>query len=189
MHVWMSDPQSPSPLVEDAPDCAQASHLCTQCGLCCNGAIHNAAVLGEDEVEAAASVGLPVLARQKGPAFALPCPALDDAKCTIFGRRPRVCSRYACQLLVDYQDRQITFEQASLHVRYARGLLANVLKVLPPKMSVTDARLLVGSSELSTAKDLYELRLLMTALELYLDKHFRKPKEGKAVLMKEIESE
>ena len=31
-------------------DSAQASNLCTRCGLCCMGVIHNAAVLDDDEI-------------------------------------------------------------------------------------------------------------------------------------------
>ena len=87
----MAEPDSPSPLTSNAADCAQASELCTQCGLCCMGAIHGRAVLFEDELQPARDIGLPVLDDAERPLFALPCPKLAGTSCTIFGKRPRVC--------------------------------------------------------------------------------------------------
>src|SRR5688572_4233724 len=64
------------------PDSSLGSALCTQCGLCCTGALHDAAVLDPDEIADARALGLPVLDAEK-PKFALPCPRLDGTVCTI----------------------------------------------------------------------------------------------------------
>jgi len=172
---------------------AQEPSLCTRCGLCCMGVIHPAAVLDEDEVVPAREIGLPVLDRPGRPGFALPCPMLVELKCTIFGRRPRVCSRYQCQLLQDYRSGLIDFEAAGAKVAYAHELARAVQDLLPATMSLPAARKLVnqGSSPTSSteAPGLLELRLRVTALELYLDKNMRAEKDGRAIDMTPVDKE
>ena len=191
----MPEPQSPSPLVGDAPDSAQASHLCTQCGLCCMGAIHARAVLSEEEVEPARAIGLPVIENSEDPVFALPCPKLSGTTCTIFGERPSVCSRYRCQVLTDYQDGRLTANEALQIVAQAKAHLAAMLDAMPSGMSIQQSRSLAGSAveaeELQPPEDRNvqsRIRLLATAMQLYLDKHFRLPKEGKALIMQSLET-
>src|SRR5688500_2967630 len=94
----MADDPKTSAAPGTAPDSSLGSALCTQCGLCCTGALHKAAVLDPDEIADARALGLPILDREK-PGFALPCPRLDGTVCTIYASRPRVCGRYKCQLL------------------------------------------------------------------------------------------
>ena len=188
----MADHEEPSPLTGPAPDPAQAPDLCTRCGMCCTGAIHNAAVLDQDEVAAAAAVGLPVLDRPGRPGFALPCPKLCGTACTIFGQRPRVCSRYQCQLLLDYRAGKIGFDDAAAKVTYARKLQAAVHRQLPKGMAMPQARTLVAGDGAGSAMDrrsMLELRLGVTALELYLDKNFRSARDGRALEMKGLEPE
>ena len=76
------------------------SKLCTKCGLCCTGALHDRAVLEPEEVEFASDLGLYVRAEGR-PTFALPCKYLQGCACTIYSKRPKVCARYQCQLLDD----------------------------------------------------------------------------------------
>lgn len=155
-----------------------------------HGAIHLRAVLGVDEVAAARGIGLPVLDRPDRPAFALPCPKLSGTACTIFGQRPRVCSRYQCQLLRDFQSGDVSLEAAEKKVAYAKALIAAITRVLPPTMSLPEARTLVDAEVKPSApmaqRDLQELRLRVTALELYLDKNFRASRDGRALDMKEL---
>lgn len=189
----MADPEEPTPLTCTEADSAQASNLCTRCGLCCLGVIHNAAVLDDDEIAPATAVGLPVLDRPGRPGFALPCPKLAGTTCTIFGHRPRVCGRYMCQVLTDYREDRLSFDEAAGHVSCAKDLLAKVRAVLPDDMSLRDAKATVprpGESESSEPAPqggaLLELRLRITALQFYLDKHFRKPKEGTVLEMRPL---
>lgn len=194
----MANPDPPTPLIdENAADIAQAPDLCTRCGLCCTGVIHNAAVLDQDEVEAAGAVGLPVLDRPGRPGFGLPCPKLVDLKCTIFGHRPRVCGRYMCQVLIDYREGLLSFAEAEAHVDYAHKLVATMRALLPEGMPLRQAKALIGAAQGEDAaehdphlaQNLSELRLRITALELFLDKQFRRAKELKALDMREIEKE
>lgn len=191
----MAEADSPSPLTDgSAADVAQASSLCTACGLCCMGAIHSAAVLDDDEVARATAIGLPVLDRPGRPGFALPCPKLAGTSCTIFGQRPRVCGRYMCQVLIDYRDGRLSFDEATEHVRCAQNLLASVQAVLPDRMTLGEANAMVrrpvtsgeGPAPGAQADELLELRLRVIALQLYLDKHFRRPKEGTVLEMKPL---
>ena len=173
-----------TPLTRTETDSAQASHLCTRCGLCCMGVIHNAAVLDEDEVEPARVVGLPVLDRPGRPGFALPCPKLAGTSCSIFGERPRVCGRYMCQVLVDHEEGRLSFDEANARVRCAHGLLERVKSLLPEGTTVGRAKALAQKP--GEGADDNHLRLAAIALELYIDKHFRKPKEGTALVMKSV---
>lgn len=199
----MADPETPSPLIDvAAPDVAQASSLCTECGLCCMGVLHPRAVLEEDEVAAARAIGLPVLDNTERPLFALPCPKLCGTACTIFGQRPRVCSRYRCQQLRDVEAGVTSLAGALAHVRTAKAMLDRLLSVLPEELRHRSVRSLIfEDAQLVAALDhlpqqqRMELKLSAIALQLYLDKHFRSSKEGRALDMvaitdpEEIESE
>ena len=115
----------------DVPDSALGSELCTQCGLCCTGALHNAAVLDPDEVAAATELRLPVLDGEK-PLFSLPCPKLVGACSSIYGNRPRVSGRYRCQILQDLEASETSFNEAVGRVGTAKGLVEQVQAVMPP---------------------------------------------------------
>ena len=158
------------------------SALCTACGLCCTGALHNFAVLEPDEVGFASSIGLKL--RTEGrPGFALPCPKLSGSCCSIYVDRPRVCSRFECALLNAMEAGSTSFEQASATVADARKLFDRAYSVLPEGMTLPMARAKfaapptagVDSGDRSSEM---VLRLAITALSLFLDRHFRKSSEG-----------
>lgn len=190
----MTDPL----LTEDAArreGLSLGSDLCTSCGLCCSGALHTAAVLDDDEIAGARALGLPVLDREK-PGFALPCPRLDGAVCTIYLDRPRVCSRYKCQLLQDVEAGEIPLEQAMTKVGIGRTLFFRAVEALPRGMSLSEGRALVARDlstpsardEAATPPGLETAKLHVTALMIYLDKHFRNDREGKMLGSISIES-
>lgn len=188
----MSDCDKPTPLVDEkAPDVAQASSLCTQCGLCCMGAIHVRAVLDEDEVQAASAIGLPTYRHGDRAVFALPCPKLVGTACSIFGQRPRVCSRYQCQLLQDFRAGEVPFEAATKKVTIASDLLRSVRNFMPRGMSLHDACALMDAKvKPSTAMSegaLAQLRLRVIALEVYLDRNFRASRDGQMLGEKPVE--
>ena len=155
----MADSEKPTPLIEGAGDAAQAASLCTRCGLCCSGAIYSSAVLDEDEVGPARDIGLPVLDRPGRPAFALGCPKLAGTQCSIFGHRPRVCGRFRCQLLIDLEEGRTSQGKTLVKVREARRLLAKARENNSP----------------ASPPDVHKL-----ALQLYLDRHFRKASDTKS---------
>ena len=163
------------------------SHLCTRCGLCCLGVIHQAAVLDEDEIEGARQLGLPVLDREK-PGFALPCPRLVERCCTIYEQRPRVCGRYKCQLLQDVEGGKVAVEEALDTIGTAHEALARAMTALPEGMSFATAAMMVRSGDgefgASEAAQLspdqrLQIRLQTMALGQFLDRHFRNERDGK----------
>jgi hypothetical protein len=168
--------------------------LCTSCGLCCAGALHNAAVLDEDEIAAATELGLPVLDRAK-PGFALPCPKLAGTLCGIYGNRPRVCGRYRCNLLQRLDAGELSLEEARATVATAKSLIDDLKRLMPEGMTLPEARALVlqpppephqptgnhGSS--------MRLRLAATAVSVYIDRHFRNAREGKLLRLNRVEDQ
>lgn len=168
-----------------APASSVGSALCTQCGLCCTGALHNAAVLDPDEIEAARALGLPVLDREK-PGFALPCPRLDGTICTIYGSRPSVCGRYKCQLLQDLEGGAVELDEALGKVGIAKALRREAEEAMPEGMTLPQARKLVHVALANHADGTaagdgdMELVLRTAAFNLYLDKHFRNSRDGRA---------
>ena len=158
------------------------SQLCTQCGLCCTGALHKYAVLEPDELEFARALGL-TLRTDGRPGFALPCKYLGGCACTIYTSRPKVCARYQCQLLEDVQQERTTLPVAVEHVRVARQLYEDVRALLPPGMTLPQARERAVAPLEDGGTEELRLRLAVTALTVYLDRHFRHSKEGKMLTM------
>lgn len=154
--------------------------------MCCNGLLHNAALLDPDEVAAAAAIGLAVLDRPERPGFALPCTKLDGTVCRIYGSRPRVCSRFRCQVLIDLEDGRHSFAQAAAHVATARQLVAEMRSAMPAGASMDEVRRMVRTAVTGSAD--HAVRLRATAVAFYLDKHFRKAKENKMLEMTELET-
>lgn len=174
-----------SSIAVTAPDSALGSALCTQCGLCCTGALHKAAVLERDEIEPARALGLPVIDREK-PVFSLPCPRLDGAVCTIYEHRPSVCSRYKCQLLQDLEGGAIELDDALGKVACAKVLRGKAESVMPSEMTLPEARDMAQATLAASVGDhdaraeLMPFALQITAFNLYLDQNFRNSRDGRA---------
>ncbi|WP_338504083.1 YkgJ family cysteine cluster protein [Sphingomonas kaistensis] len=148
------------------------SLLCTACGLCCTGALHDAALLSEDEVEAAVAIGLPVLPSATPPRFALPCPKFDGAICTIYEIRPRACAAYSCRLLEEVRA-GCPLASALEIVGEARRLAETLRQTMPPGETFADSRAHLFDQDRPAAAQLSSL-----ALSHYLDRHFRNRNEG-----------
>lgn len=174
---------------EQRPTLSSGSQLCTRCGLCCTGALHNFAVLEPDELEFARELGLEL--REEGqPGFALPCSYLRGCACTTYDNRPRVCERYVCQLLDDVRQDKIHIDAALAHVRKAKEMYRRVGALLPPGMTMPEARLrlkepLPRQSEEERRLEL-RCRLELTMLCVYLDKHFKHWKESKFLTVRPV---
>ena len=133
-------------------------------------------MLDPDEVAAAVDLGLPVIAGDK-PLFALPCPKLVGSCCSIYGDRPRVCGRYKCQLLQDVEGGVLALDDARRKVVTAKQLAERFLAAAPPGTTLPGARAYAAEPAGPASGDL-EPRLHATALQLYLDKHFRNSRDG-----------
>lgn len=104
-----------------APD---GSRLCLACGICCQGALHRAARIGEDEIEAVERLGLALSSTEKGPVFALPCPLHREGRCTVYTERPSPCRSYQCKLLRRYLAGESTWDESIRRVDLAKDLMA-----------------------------------------------------------------
>lgn len=181
-----------SSIAVTAPDIALGSTLCTACGLCCNGALHGFAVLDDDEIETAGLIGHKLRADGR-PGFALPCPFLQNSSCTIYADRPKVCARYKCGLLDRFEAGEVTLAAAITIVGGAKKLVDRVRAVMPEGMTIPAARALCDAPP-TTAGDAGErasgmrLRLVITALNLFLDKNFKNAREGKFLSLETVEA-
>ncbi|HJU76527.1 MAG TPA: YkgJ family cysteine cluster protein [Sphingomicrobium sp.] len=168
------------------------SQLCTKCGLCCTGALHDRAVLEPEELEFARDLGLEVQTEGR-LAFALPCKYLQGCSCSIYSNRPKVCARYQCQLLDDVQQANVSLDAALEHVRVAKRMCDDVRALLPPGMNFPQARRLLHeppSAEAAAGRSAeMRLRLALTTLCLYLDKHFKHSKESKLLTMTSVDQD
>ena len=75
--------------------------LCTQCALCCNGALFaDVRLLPSERVEALTSCGVKIRRRAGSqPRFLQPCACLDGTVCHIYDSRPNHCRTFECRLL------------------------------------------------------------------------------------------
>ena len=190
MPVAANPTESPSSCSTPTP--SPGSALCVQCGLCCTGALHDAAVLDPDEVSPALAVGLPVLDRKR-PGFKLPCPKLEGTMCSIYGNRPRVCGRYRCNLLQEFEAGNVALSDALDRVKTAKALSAEVQASMPDGISLPQARAMRNARSDSTQSELsyavrMELKLRTTALDLYLDKYFRNSRDTHMLELTPIEA-
>jgi uncharacterized protein len=106
----------------------ERSELCLACGLCCQGVLHDLVPLDEDELELAQRLHLPVVESPLRVAFRLPCPRLDERRCTVYRDRPRTCASYACELLRAYGAGEIDLATALARVGATREQSAEVAR-------------------------------------------------------------
>ena len=163
---------------DDPPSSPIGSALCTDCGLCCLGALHDSAQLDPDEIETAKTIGLPVLPSER-PLFSLPCPKLVNRKCSIYGQRPRVCARYKCALLQQVEAGETTLAQASQRVTTALSLYDAAMTAVRADDGFATIRYQARDDQPIDAADPRAARLRLMALDVYLDRHFRNDKDFK----------
>lgn len=178
----MTEPELAEPTSSDE-ELSPGSHLCTSCGLCCEGALHSNALLDEDEISDARALGLPVREDSERPLFSLPCPKLENSCCGIYGSRPQVCARYKSQLLQDLEHGRVDLDEALARVQTARHLLEQLREVMPDGMTMHETRVLaVQSAEPPAGAEGLQrliLKLRTTALQVYIDKFFRNSRDIK----------
>jgi Fe-S-cluster containining protein len=117
----------------------ERSALCLGCGLCCQGVLHDLVPLGEDELERAERLRLPVVESPHRLAFRLPCPRLEERRCTVYAERPRTCADYACETLRAYGAGEIDEATALGRIRGVREQSALVAG-LPGGLARDEAR-------------------------------------------------
>ncbi|HEV2435229.1 MAG TPA: hypothetical protein VG077_04460 [Verrucomicrobiae bacterium] len=98
--------------------------LCLQCGMCCNGVL-----FADVRPEPGDASPLFNGGRLR---IAQPCPAFTAATCAcaIYAERPARCRKFECRQLLGVRNGTITVEKSLRQIRAARGLAAEVEKLL-----------------------------------------------------------
>jgi Fe-S-cluster containining protein len=98
--------------------------LCLQCGMCCNGAL-----FADVRPEPGDRSPLFAEGRCRVPQ---PCPAFTAATCacSIYPERPMRCRKFECRQLLGVRNGTTTIEKAVRQVFIARGLAAEIEKLL-----------------------------------------------------------
>lgn len=165
----------------------QSQQLCTSCGLCCAGAIYDYVRLEPSEATGWRESGRETGGDEQNPLFTLPCPMLCGTICSIYDSRPSRCRHFRCGVLGQLEDGEIGFAEARDHVATAKMLVAGVTEFLHPGETLATARRSwlarspADSMGLEAGRDSIgakRLHLAMLALNLYLDRHFRKPHQA-----------
>ena len=89
--------------------------ICIGCGLCCDGTVvTHLAVRDESDLGSPLrALGVELIAAAEPPVFALPCPAVVDAVCSIHDlHRPSACSQFECAVSRSVLDGQRTSAHA-----------------------------------------------------------------------------
>jgi Fe-S-cluster containining protein len=161
------------------PDPADPQRLCTECGLCCNGALFDTVLVGPEEARTMAELGLDLFEQGPGGAFRQPCAMLAGSLCTIYADRPSCCRTFRCSLLGKYVEGKTTLSEARQRIAEARLLIDLVTRFLESGESIAQARTRwkernAGEAAAHHPRDHAQHFLLqMTALNVFLDKHFR----------------
>lgn len=168
---------------------ASATSLCTSCGLCCNGAIFSKAPLQPEETAQARSLGLDLFFQDGGAWFSLPCPRLRERSCSIYESRLGICRSYRCRVLDACESGELGEAEAHAIVERAKSLVEALRPHLLEGQTLSAARA-EWVARRATGRSLEEdadrvarapFDLAMTALNLFLDRHFRIEKQKNVV--------
>lgn len=165
--------------------------ICVGCGLCCDGTLFKGVLLEADaDVADAASLGFAVERTEARTFFPQPCRAFDGGCCSVYAQRPSPCQDYRCALLIAHEDQGLTTAEAEGLIRQAGSLRDRVrtgaaaalgADVSAVSMAEVQRRLhVVVNAEDRRRHD--ELLLDLAALDVVLQRHFRKPSDGESAL-------
>jgi len=147
------------------------SRLCLVCGLCCQGLLHDRAVLRQGEAAVAERLGLHPVADGEEISFPLPCPCHRDGFCSVYAERLSPCREYRCKLLRGYLAGRIGWEEGMRRVEQAKRLVATIQRRLdvPEGGSVWQHIRAAGPGPFEGDAD---LRLDVAALLTQCQRHF-----------------
>jgi Fe-S-cluster containining protein len=117
----------------------ERSALCLSCGLCCQGILHDLVPLEEHELERAARLRLPLVDSPLRLAFRLPCPRLEERRCTVYDERPGTCRSYACGVLRAYGSGEIDEPTALSRIERTREQSTEVARRAGPETGREEA--------------------------------------------------
>ncbi len=152
-----------------------SSHLCLECGLCCQGILHGYVKVRPDEVPAVRRLGLPVVDTDRGPTFPQPCRCFQGDRCTVYAERPSACHLYRCKLLKRHEMGELTWEESAQRVRQTKELVASLLLRLEPEgstMGLWQHVQSLSNEGLAAAPEHRKLLLDAAVLRVVLQTHF-----------------
>lgn len=109
-----------------------SSHLCTACGLCCQGMFHDHAQVQIEEASSLQALGFEIRKATRGLVFSLPCSHLWGSQCSVYESRPLACRGYQCRLLCRYLSGDVSLDQALATVQQVQRLRDQILQKLGP---------------------------------------------------------
>ncbi len=155
--------------------CGPEEDLCTSCGMCCDGTLFRYVEVAEDE-RASAEQLFTLHEGEKGPIFHQPCSYNRDYKCMVYDDRPRTCRAFRCKTLSAFQAGEITSSEASRRVAEAQHAREGILPLLQAGETIGNARVRRAEAAADPDRVKSELAFILklTALDLMLDRYFRK---------------
>lgn len=97
--------------------------ICIGCGLCCDGSVvsHLAVRDHSDLGFPLQSLGVELIVVSDPPMFELPCPALQEGRCSVFElHRPSACAQFECRL-------SLSVASGAIPLDAARSIVADAL--------------------------------------------------------------
>jgi Fe-S-cluster containining protein len=107
-------------------------HLCTRCGLCCDGSLFaDVELKGRLETSGLEAMGLEIEEGEDGAVLSQPCAALQGRRCGVYQFRPKCCRTFECRLLqevkrgsIGIEEARIQIEEVLRRIQQIKGLLA-----------------------------------------------------------------
>lgn len=161
------------------------SDLCIKCGICCSGELFDHANLRPGEAAILEPEGFAVGTTSDEPhgtvreIFHLPCQHLAGSLCSRYELgRPAVCSSFFCKLAGALANGDVTEAEAHQHVTQTKAKLAALRPFMKADETWPQMRQRWRDSEAapSGGADEARFRVMMTALNIWLNRHFRKNK-------------
>lgn len=156
-------------------------HLCTSCGMCCDGTLFEYVEIEDSERAQVASL-FDLKDGAKGPVFLQPCPHAVARVCTVYHSRPATCRAYRCKTLIALEAGEIAPAEALRRVDealHARETLRPFMTEGETMFQARQRRATIAAEPVR-APGALQLVLKLTALDLMLDRYFRK--QGKTML-------
>lgn len=177
---------APSPDdAEAAAPLSEASTLCVNCGMCCDGVLFTNARAEPEEVPKLRELGLEVEQVREGRTqFRLPCPHHHEGHCGIYSDRFLKCRTFRCALLKRLDSGEASLAEAQATVAQAKAMLSRVTALDPAAGQFrTRAERRAQAAPAGDGEDAVRRRRVLIeslALDMFFDRKFR---NRKAIVM------
>ena len=175
---------------QDGTMVSPSQSLCLTCGLCCAGAIFSSVQMEpEDEIPPLMAASINIYWEGNANKFKLPCAAYKNCICTVYGNRPKNCRMYKCELLKRFERGDISHQAAQEIINKvvslnnevnALALEASINTQSKEEISLLLKRWWGNPSIGTTRQDYAHVFLKFGALQIYLDRFFRRKPVARA---------